>query len=619
MTANFHFSEPAYFLILILIPILLILYVYTKGRLVRNKQINQFIDAHLLPHLLIQENRTKKKWHYLAPYSLIIVLVTLALAGPRWDYREMETFKASTNLIVLLDLSKSMDAEDLKPSRIKRAKQEIEDLLKSAKDINVALIGFAADPHLISPLTEDYQTILHLLPSISTELIHIQGSKLTPAIEMSLNLLKLNRNLVNQNNNILLITDGGYSDPSVISRIKEINENNIQLYVIGVGSNSGSPIPDNTGRFITQNSQTVISKLEEEKLLQLTKKTRGFYTQSHYTEQDTKNILQEIKRRNKDRDKNKTKTRFWEERFYIFLIPAMIVLLFSFRRIKTNSYAIFVLAMLISSICSNSAQAIDLEYFEQLFLNKNQKAKKAFESKELDKATELFTDPYNKGVSLYKQGNYKEAAELFAKSNNEEVSAQRLYNLGNSFVKMQKFNEAIQQYEAALQQNPDYEDAKYNLELVRKHLQEQKQQQQKNDQEQDSENQDSQEQKQQQGQQQGEQKKEDQKPKQRQDEQKENSQKQSDQPEKTEQKQDDSNKPEQGQQKDPQAEELKNQEQGNKNSEEQNEQTDQKQSEKDRNAKKWLERIENNPKDFLKNQFYIESNNNRTKQETEPW
>lgn len=155
---EFEFAHPLW-LWGLLLPLLMFLLV--RQRSVFSKRIQHFADSHLLPHLLINTPNSPRLLKSFFIWTAIWTLGILALASPRWDYEEQEVVRAHNNLMILLDLSDSMRVKDLPQARLEQAMQEIEDLLRQAKDLNIGLVGFAGIPHLIAPLTDDYQTLRH--------------------------------------------------------------------------------------------------------------------------------------------------------------------------------------------------------------------------------------------------------------------------------------------------------------------------------------------------------------------------------------------------------------------------------------------------------------------------
>ena len=218
-------------------------------------RLEKFIDSHLLPYLFIGQTTKKKSfWKPLFAWTIAWALLTCALAAPRWAFHEIETFSKDQSLVIVLDLSKSMNATDIKPSRLARAKQKIEDLILQSKGVKVGLIAFAADPHMITPLTEDTETIRYLLPTVDTDLVYIQGSKLTPALEMAAAMLDAEPG---SNKAIVVISDGGFEDAGAIKTAKKLAGKGIVIYTMGVGTIEGAPIQDHEGTIVKKNGNPV--------------------------------------------------------------------------------------------------------------------------------------------------------------------------------------------------------------------------------------------------------------------------------------------------------------------------------------------------------------------------
>lgn len=643
----FHFENPFWLWGVLVIPIIWGLYklLYRHGKAFQC--LGTFIDAALLPHLLVAKEKGQRSlWKSLSLWSVLWILLMGALAGPRWNYRDIETFMPDQSLIILLDVSKSMDTEDIKPSRLGRARQKIEDILHLAQGVKIGLIAFAADPHMISPLTDDKETICHFLPSLTTDMVFVQGSKLLPALTMASHVLEAGQG---NNKSILIISDGGFEDKSAIAMAHELAQKGIAIHTMGMGTEDGGPIRDSSGNFIKKQGNMVISKLETDKLRELSQVGKGLYLQAHYVDDDILALLNQIKARAKAEENVRHKIRHWKEHFYLLIFPLMVVLLFWFRRG-------FVFPILLFSLGLSIQQAHALE-LQNYFKNSQQIGKEAFERGEYDIATQKFTDPYRQGVAQYKAGNFAEAENLFRQSARPEIANEAAYNLGNALAKQRKLEEAVAAYEKVLEKNPNNTKAKHNLEIVKKLLEKEKQE--KEDQQKDSQhNKDNDKENQ------GDQNKNDSTSKAQQEskaQKKENNNKTSEdnpdkQPdkkgaesqEKSEQQRKEKNKgsseniPEK--QSDKTEAQPSQQEKEQKAGEEEQDtkeppkediserdipqsQDEQKGSVKrkrektqqDRDADEWLNRINNDPKSFLKNQFYIESRRNKTNEGVDPW
>ncbi len=299
MNLDFYFAQPAWLWGLLLPWILLFI---PQGQ--RQKRLQQrfkpYADPHLLPFLLSlppTENTPKTRQPIDKTWLLLWSLGILAMAGLRWDYYEVELFQPSADVVLVFDLSHSMDATDVKPSRIARARQEVDDILKNSQGINIGLVAFASLAQVITPITEDFTSIDHLLPSLKSDLSRLQGSALLPALAKAQTLLQ-NRSAENSHN-IILITDGEFSEAShdLYPVIRSLKQANIKLHILGMGTEKGSTLPshDDKAQFLIHDGERVISQLQTQKLQQLAKKNGGLYQTADYLDHDSQRLLATIK------------------------------------------------------------------------------------------------------------------------------------------------------------------------------------------------------------------------------------------------------------------------------------------------------------------------------------
>jgi Ca-activated chloride channel family protein len=622
---QFHFVHPLWLWGGLAIPLIGILrYFFYQIHHHFPNQLEKFIDSHLLPYLLL--NRSIKKnsfWKNLLLWSIVWSCLILALAGPRWNFREMETFSRNQSLVLLLDLSESMNATDIKPSRLVRAKQKIEDLVKLSKGVKIGLIAFAADPHMITPVTDDKETILHLLPSLDTDLVYVQGSRLSSALEMASNMLEVEPG---HSKALLVISDGGFEDASAITTAKKLAEKGIIIHVMGVGTSEGAPLQDHEGNLIKKNGTLFFSKVEKERLGEINKVGNGRYLDAHYSSDEETFILKDLKQNAEVQIESGKKNRFWDERFYLFIIPVLPIILWWFRRgIVFGLILIFL----------TPALAVEAVGIHDYFKSSEELGKEALDEGDCEKAIETFQDPYRKGVAYYKAGNFAEAEKLFSQSSRLDVASNAAYNLGNCLVQQQKLKEAITAYEDVLKKWPDHIKAKENLELVKKILEQQKQedaQSENSDQQQDQEKNDPENEKSENHDSNGsDEKGQDRASEQQQSD--ENQEKQIAKKENEKKNDDDTS----GDQKESQEREEKQETQKENDaghhekqeardqieerevSQKENREAKDSKSQEDQDADLWLNQITNDPKIFLQNKFMIESKRNGTKGGIDPW
>lgn len=579
--SQFQFAHFSWLWALVMIPLTWVLFFLYYRKTASQHKLETFIDKHLIPYLLLGTNKKKKKiWNQLFLWSVVWSCLVIALAGPRWDFREISTFTRDQSLAILLDLSESMNARDVSPSRLGRAKQRIEDLLDLSKGVKMGLIAFAADPHMIVPMTDDKDTIKHLLSSLDTDLVYVQGSKLSPALDMAATALE---NEPGNNKAIIIISDGGFEDSSAIYTAQKLSEKGILLYTMGVGSLEGAPLRDRQGAVTKKNGSPIVSKLEQEKFSEISKMGKGRYFDAGHSEQLSL-IFEDLKKRGEIQEKISKTQRLWKEHFYLFLVPILPLFLWWYQR----GYIIACVLFITATSFSNAS-------LPSFFYNQDQQGEQAYKEEDYSVAASCFQDPYRRGVAYYRMGDYKSAEEMFRLSKRPEMACSAAYNLGNSLVQQNKLQQAIVAYEEVLEQWPDYTPAKENLELVKKMLEQQSSQEQEN-QESKGEKQD-----------------------------KEDTSKTEDNQESEKQ---DSQNNTSSQEKESKNEEIQKSEQEPPPSQIPYEETKSQDhetartttlSQEDLDADLWLNQIKNDPKPFLKNKFYLESKKNGTKEDINPW
>lgn len=600
-----HFSNPQWLWLGLVILFIWVAYFLCIRKRAIHHSLEKFIDSHLLPYLLI--NKEKKQSPYWIPliiWTFVWALLTLALAGPRWDFREMETFSKDQSLVILLDLSRSMNTPDVNPSRLVRAKQKIEDLLNQSKGVKIGIIAFAADAHIITPLTDDTNTIRHLLPALDTDLVFAQGSKLSPALDMAVSLFDAEPG---KNKALLIISDGGFEDASAIKTAKNVAEKGIIIHTMGLGTVEGGPILDSAGNIIKKQGLPIISKLEKDKFSEISRLGKGYYLEGDHGNRAEDLILSELEQRAEEQATQGKNNKIWEEGFFWLIIPTLPFILWWFRTEKVLAL-IFLLFFPAFTL-----QAEVADYFK----NTEQLGAEACEVGDYETASSSFQDPYRRGVSLYKAGLFSEAEKMFRESFRPEVASSAAYNLGNALVQQNKLKEAAAAYEEVLKQWPDHTKAKANLDLVRRALEEQKQEDQDNNSkdsnDQDSDGDDSSKEKEKNRQpphdkdEPDNSKKEDEKEKDV--SQKDDEQRQDHDSEHEVDSMEEKEEPHSVDQKDEKPESHPRDTQGAKA----------KLSEEDLDADMWLNRISNDQKKFMKNKFYIESKKNGTTEGIDPW
>ena len=463
---EFHFLRAGWIL---LIPIAILLIFFFKRRMLTIGNWEKLIDKRLLPYVMSrsQLSDNQYKWWLI---SLISVLSIIALAGPTWERIEQPSFRTDQSLVIALDLSRSMNAQDITPNRLTRAKLKILDILERRQGAQVALIVYSANAFTVTPLTSDTDTIIALINSIDTSIMPSRGSY--PALAIDKGLQLLNQASVS-NGEIILVTDGGITSDS-FSSAQKLRDEGYRLSALGIGSMNGAPIPKETGGFITDNTgQITISRLEVDDLKDLVEIGGGSYTSITSNDQDIDTLLSEVYSAVRESDDSVT-TDQWKE-----FGPWLLLIIVPFGSLLFRKGWVFVFLLTIMPI-DNSVYALD---WNDLWKTRDQQAKEAMESGDYDKAIELFEDSEWLAAAHYKAGNYRQSANGY--NNNSNID--HLYNHANSLAKIGQFEEAIENYEKVIAEEPNAEDALYNLNLLKDLLSENQSSEENNDDGQSSE------------------------------------------------------------------------------------------------------------------------------------
>jgi Ca-activated chloride channel homolog len=297
--------------------------------------IQRYADEQLLPHLTgIRELNVHEHWNRFTRWGLLWILLVTALAGPRWGFTDIDAFAPTSDLVILMDISRSMNVADTPPSRLARARQEVQDLVMLNHEIRIGLIAFASVPHVVTPITEDSLSILNALPAVTSDLANLQGSRLVAALERAELLLR--SDTTNNTRSILLISDGDFEEPDLLKKVKALAIQGITLHTLGIGTSGGGPIPAWVGHsdlLRNRNGQVIKSSLNESLLKSIAKAGGGQYQIADFRDQESRNILELASGDIGTPTRTQEKTRVWSEQFYWLLLPLLMLLLPRFRAI----------------------------------------------------------------------------------------------------------------------------------------------------------------------------------------------------------------------------------------------------------------------------------------------
>ena len=436
----------------------------------------KIINPALLPYLM--QGETNKKQRGMLWVLLAWIITCFALAGPSWQQLPQPVHKKDAALILIMDLSPSMLAEDVKPSRLERARYKLIDILKNRSEGFSALVVFGGAAYTLTPLTEDSNTIISLVPVLHPTLLPEYGSNTEDAIETA---LELAVNGGYQQGDLLLITDG--VSPSAFNTIQSMisKAGKFRLSILGVGTQQGAPIPTGAGGFAKdRNGAIIIPKLSAASLQMLAQKNGGIYASMSADDSDIEALLATTEELFPDATKELERSfDLWDDQGFWLAFLLLPIILLSFRK---GNIAVILLAPM---LFSDPASALG---WQDLWKTADQQASEALQSGDAASAQSLFKNRQWRGSAAYKAEDYDSAINEFL----DFDDADSHYNRGNALAHSGDLDAAIEAYDQALAQNPDMEDAKANKVLLEQLKQEQEQQDSDNSEDSDSEQSDSQ-------------------------------------------------------------------------------------------------------------------------------
>ena len=474
LSNNFHFLRPWWFAGFLPVAAVVAFYSWRKRSAGSWENI---INPELLPFLM-QGSESKKALSSTWLLSIVIlawIICCLSLAGPTWQQLPQPVYKQDAALVVVLDLSPSMLAEDISPSRLVRARYKLIDVLTRRTEGVAGLIVYGGDAHTVSPLTEDSNTIVSIVPVLAPSLLPEYGSNVEEALASAVDLAVTGGY---QQADILLISDGIHR--SALSELTPIisQQGDFRLSILGVGTPQGAPIPTGAGGFAKQaNGNMVVAKLNVTALQQLAASNGGIYQTLSADDSDVDALLIAMDSIFPDNTRETDRSfDLWDDQGFWLVLLLLPVVLLSFR--KGTLVAVLLLPLAFNT---QPAQAFE---WKDLWKTPNQRAAEALSRGDYETAQDLFEDPMWRGSAAYKAGDFEQATTSFL--NND--TAQGHYNRGNALAQDSDLQGAIDAYDRALSLDPDMQDAIANRALV-KQLKDQQQ-----DQDQDQQNQQSQDQ-----------------------------------------------------------------------------------------------------------------------------
>ena len=497
----FRFEDITYLYLLAVIPVLALLrFMMTRTQ---KKRLKKFGDPQLVRQLMPDVSRWRpavKFWLLQAALALIIVM----LARPQFGTRISHEKRQGIETLIAMDISNSMLAEDVTPSRLDRCKMMVENLVDNFTDDKIGLIVFAGDAFIQLPITSDYVSAKMFLADIQPSMIRTQGTDIALAIRKAQNSFTQEENIGKA---IIVITDGEDHEGGAVEAAKEARKKGMRVYVLGVGSDGGAPIPDGNGGYMKDRSgNTVMTRLNQDMCRQIAQAGGGAYIHVDNNSDAQRQLDNELAKLAK-KETESTVFSEYDEQFQAVGILVLLLLIAElcilecknpllrnvrFFKGKRRYSSAMTLLMLMTAMAANAQN--DRDYIREG--NRNFRSGKFAEAevsyrKSIEKNPRNPQAAYNLGNALFAQKKDSAAVVAYESGVQLETSAIRksmgYHNMGVVCQSHKMFSEAIEAYKSALRLNPKDDEARYNLEICKKQQknQQNKQNQDKQDQKKD--------------------------------------------------------------------------------------------------------------------------------------
>ncbi len=501
----FRFEDPIYLYLLALIPLLALIRFFMVHQ--QKKRLRKFGDPELVRQLMPNVSRFRpmvKFYLLLGALALLIVV----LARPQLGTKISHEKRTGIETIICMDISNSMLAEDVTPSRLDRAKMMVENLVDHFTNDKIGLIVFAGEAFVQLPITSDYVSAKMFLSSINPSMLSTQGTDIAAAITMASHSFTQEENIGKA---IIVITDGEDHEGGALEAAKEAKERGMNTYVLGVGSPNGAPIPTGTGDYMKDNSgQTVMSALNEDMCRQLADAGSGAYIHVENNSNAQEQLDNELDKLAK-KETSSTIYSDYDEQFQAVAIIVLLLLILEVCILEIKNPMLKNVSLFKRSkrLEVRGERIVSSRLILLLFISLTSYLSPLTTNAQSDRKM------IRQGNKLYRKGNVAEAEVSYRKAvERNERNAQANYNLGNALMGQRKdslaitqlekaakletnplrraqayhnmgvicqqhrmFGEAIEAYKEALRNNPTDNETRYNLALCKRQQQDQQQDQ----------------------------------------------------------------------------------------------------------------------------------------------
>ncbi len=505
-----HFASVEYLLLIFLIPFFFLFYALHRRE--RRKQMEKLGNMAMLERLMPYRSKAKG-WVRITLFSIAWFFFAIGLSRPQIGARLKETNRQGAEIMIALDVSNSMLAEDYSPNRLERAKLAISRLVDKLHGDRIGLIVFAGQSFVQLPITTDYVSAKIFLNTIGTESVPVQGTALGEAIYTAMRSFSMEGQMGENNKAIILITDGENHEDDPVTAATAASQEGIRVFCIGVGSPEGKPIPMNGELLKDKEGNIVVTKLDEEILQEVAIAGNGAYVKAGNTEFGLNPILEKLEELQKEEFKSQVFEDFEEQYMYFFGIALFFFLLefmIGNRRINRRLFTLLAFVLIGLSSANGQVDKREVRAGNRVFEKGNLKEADVEYRKARVKDSLSVAANYNLGNTQYRMDEYEEAekfmtiaADSMAKAPLEVdwkrgmssspkgyKGADVYHNLGNIYLKQKKYAEAVEAYKNSLRRNPSDQDTRVNLAYAQKMLEDQQNQQNQQNQDQNQQNQD---------------------------------------------------------------------------------------------------------------------------------
>jgi Ca-activated chloride channel family protein len=453
------------YLLFMMIPTFILFFFILRSK----SGVNSVFDKEMLEKLTFDNGTLGRMGRNFMLFSALVFMI-LALARPAIEKGDVKIKSKKIDLLVALDISKSMLATDIYPNRLTFAKKKMYELIDSFKEANIGVVAFSSEGFLVSPMTQDSSTLKYLIGNLSLESLTSGGTDLLIPIEKAKSFLKDSKQKI-----VIIFTDGGDNEEfsKELETAKDADEH---IYIYATATNVGSPIPESSSSVKDKDGNIVITKLND-KIKTLAMESGGAYIVGGLKDDSVKLLVEDIKKKFEMQEGDARDIKEYKELFYYPLGLAVMLMLFAFSSFPKKSLTALLLAFLTLPSQNLDANILDFQTIDeanQAYKDKNYK--QAIESyKEVLKSKQSPQSMYDLANALYKDKKYQQALNTYNKvaSKDKNLEYKKLFNTANSQFNLKKYEDALKTYEKAKKIKSD-EDLEHNIEVTKKMIQKKK-------------------------------------------------------------------------------------------------------------------------------------------------